>query len=226
MMLQVIFDRHFEVGNAVKDAASDGIPGDQAEKALDEVDPGRRGRREVEMEAWVAFEPCLDLGMLVGGVVVHHGMQIEGFRCLGIDGAQKAQELLMAVAIHALANDLAGGDVERGEQGRRTMALVIMRYGAGAALLHWQPRLRAVEGLDLAFLIDAQHQCPVGRVEIKPNDVLNFFSELRIIRQLEGLRQVRLSPCAAQMRCTLVWLRPTARASLRADQCVLAGGFS
>jgi hypothetical protein len=43
MMLQVIFDRHFEVGNAVKDAASDGIPGDQAEKALDEVDPNLSG---------------------------------------------------------------------------------------------------------------------------------------------------------------------------------------
>src|SRR5208283_1698157 len=35
-----------------------------------------------------------------------------------------------------------------------------------------------------------------------------------------------LSPCAAQMRCTLEWLRPTALASLRADQCVAAGGFS
>jgi hypothetical protein len=71
------------------------------------------------------------------------------------------------------------------------MALVIMRHGAGAALLHGQSRLGAIEGLDLALLIDAQHQRLVGRVEIEPDDVLNFFRELRIVRQLEGLGQVR-----------------------------------
>jgi hypothetical protein len=50
----------------MKDAASDGILGDQAEEPLDQIDPGGRSRREVEMEAPVTFEPCLDLGMLVG----------------------------------------------------------------------------------------------------------------------------------------------------------------
>src|SRR5215831_4992919 len=30
---------------------------DQAEEALDQIDPGRRSRREVEMEARMAFEP-------------------------------------------------------------------------------------------------------------------------------------------------------------------------
>ena len=64
MMLQVMFDGRFEIGDAVKDAAQDGILGDQAEEALDQIDPGRRSRREVEMEARVAFEPCLDLGCL------------------------------------------------------------------------------------------------------------------------------------------------------------------
>src|SRR5712671_3133077 len=68
---------------------------------------------------------------------------------------------------------------------------------AGAAFLHRQSRLCAVEGLDLAFLIDAQHQRLVRRVEIQPNDILNFFGELRIVRQLEGLRQVWFEP----MRC-------------------------
>ena len=101
MMLQVIFDDRFEIADAVKDAAPDGILCDQAEEALDQIDPGRRSRREVEMEARVAFEPCLDLGMLVGCVVVHHDMQIKGFRGLGVNGAQKAQELLMPVPMHA-----------------------------------------------------------------------------------------------------------------------------
>ncbi len=100
----------------------------------------------------------------------------------------------MPVPMHALADNFAGGDVERGEQGRRAMTLVIVRHSACAASLHRQSRLCAIEGLDLALLIDAQHQRLVGRVEIEPHDVLNFFGELRIVRQLEGLRQVRFEP--------------------------------
>jgi hypothetical protein len=69
-----------------------------------------------------------------------------------------------------------------------------MRHGAGAALLHRQSGLCAIEGLDSAFLIDAQHQRLFGRVEIKSDDILNLFGELRIVRQLEGLRQVRFEP--------------------------------
>jgi hypothetical protein len=90
MMLQVAFDSRFKIGDTAKHAAPDGALCDQAEEALDQIDPGRRSRREVEMEARVAFEPCLDLGMLVGGVVVHYGMQIKGFRGFGVNGAQKA----------------------------------------------------------------------------------------------------------------------------------------
>src|SRR5262249_40163620 len=118
MMLQVLYDGCFEIGDAVEDAAPDGILCDQAEEALDQIDPGRRSRREVKMEAPVALEPCLDLGMLVGCVVVDDDMQIKGFRGLGVNGAQKAQKLLVPVPMHALADNPAGGDVECGEQGR------------------------------------------------------------------------------------------------------------
>ena len=64
MMLQVIFDGCFEIADAAKDAAPDGILCDQAEEAFDQIDPGRRSRREVEMEARAAFEPCLTLACL------------------------------------------------------------------------------------------------------------------------------------------------------------------
>ena len=59
------------------------------------------------------LEPSLDLRMLVSGVVVDDQMQIETFRRIAVDGAQEAQKLLMAMTVHALADDLPGGDVER-----------------------------------------------------------------------------------------------------------------
>ena len=60
----------------------------------------------------------------------------------------------MPVAAHALADDLAVEDVERGEQSGRAVPLIIM---SRRAALHRQPRLGAVERLDLALFIDRQH---------------------------------------------------------------------
>ena len=73
---------------------------------------------------------------------------------LGLDGVQEADELLMPMAWHTTADHLAIQDVERGEQGGGAVALIVVGHGASPSLLHGQARLGAVEGLDLALLID------------------------------------------------------------------------
>ena len=70
--------------------------------------------------------------------------------------------------------------VESRKQGRGAVALVVVRHRAGAALLHRQARLGAVERLDLALFIDRQHQGFVRRIEIKADDVLDLLDELRV----------------------------------------------
>ena len=50
-------------------------------------------------------EPRLDLGCLVGGVVVHDDMNIEPFRDLSIDLLEEFQELDCPVALVAFADD-------------------------------------------------------------------------------------------------------------------------
>ena len=72
-------------------------------------------------------------------------------RHLRLDGVEEADELLVPMSLHAAADNLAFEDIESGEQRRCAMALVIMGHRAGAALLHRQAGLRAVERLDLAF---------------------------------------------------------------------------
>ena len=144
------------------------------------------------MEARMFCQPRLDLGMLVGGVVVGDQMQVELLGRLGVDTAQEFQPFLMAVPLHAVADDLAGGDVERGEQCRRAVALVVMRHGAGSALLDRQAGLCAVERLDLALLVDRENQRLVRRIEIETDDIAHLLDEVLVIRQLEGLHQVRL----------------------------------
>jgi uncharacterized protein YecT (DUF1311 family) len=59
-----------QVPDRVERAAPDGLVGDVGEETLDQVEPGAVGGNEMEMPAPPSGEPGLDLGMLVGGVVV------------------------------------------------------------------------------------------------------------------------------------------------------------
>ena len=64
-------------------------------------------------------------------------------RNLGLNRIQRADELLMSMALHAAADHLTFEHIERGEQRRRAVALVVMGHGSGAALLHRKTRLSA-----------------------------------------------------------------------------------
>src|SRR6516225_1925983 len=69
-------------------------------------------------------QPCADLGMLVGGVVVGDGMdQLAGWHG-GLDGAEEADELLVAMLLHATADHAAVQHIESGKQCGGTVPLV------------------------------------------------------------------------------------------------------
>src|SRR5882757_7556759 len=130
-----------------KCAATDAVSGDLGKEPLNHVEPGSRGRCEVQMETWMPFDPALYGRGLVGGIVVNDQMEIETGRGLMIDQPEKAQELSVSVAWHASPDDLAVQHVERCEQGRGAVALVVVGHRSGTALLHGQTRLGPVEGL-------------------------------------------------------------------------------
>ena len=94
--------------------------------------------------------------MLVSGIVVDDHMHRFRLGHLGIDDVEEADELLMAMALHTLADDLAFQHIKRRKQCRDAVSLVVVCDGASTSLLHRQPRLGAVQGLDLAFLIDRE----------------------------------------------------------------------
>src|SRR3954466_16401010 len=103
------------------------------EPALDLIEPGGVGGREVKMEAGVTAQPSTGLGMLVRTVVIDDEMHIEPRRNVGVNLLQEAEELLVSVACPALGHDLSVGDVESGEQGRGAMPLVVMGKTASIA---------------------------------------------------------------------------------------------
>ena len=151
----------------------------------------------MEGEAGMAGEPGPDLRMLVGGVVVEDGMDELAGRHLGFDGIEKADEFLMPVALHAAADHLAVEDVESGEEGGGAVALIVVGHGAGTPLLDRQARLGAVESLDLALLVDREHDGMGGRIDIEPDDLAQLVGEgLGSLESLKGRMRCGARPWA------------------------------
>ena len=112
-LVEEAVDGDLEVDNGAEDAAFQAPLRELREEALDGIEPGAGGRHEVEGEALVAAEPGAHLGMLVGGVVVEDHMDALAGRDIGLDGVEEADELLVAVALHAAPDDLALEHVQR-----------------------------------------------------------------------------------------------------------------
>ena len=72
------------------------------------------------------------------------------------------------------------------------MPTVIIRSTLGLSGTHGQDRLAPIEGLDLRFLIDAQNQRFVGRVEVQTHNVAHLVDEQWVTRDLESLATVGL----------------------------------
>jgi len=71
----------------------------------------------------------------------------------------------MPMALHVAADD---GSVEHvhGREQHGPAVPLIMGHGSSAALLHQQAGLSAIEGLDLALFVDAEHDGERRRIDI------------------------------------------------------------
>src|SRR5579883_1473392 len=98
----------------------------------------------------------------------------------------------MAVPPVALRDGLASGYVQRSEQRRHAVTLVIMGLARRYARAQWQNRLCAVECLDLTFLIHAEHDGVVWRTHVQPDDIPHLLHELWIFGDLKVLHPMWL----------------------------------
>jgi hypothetical protein len=91
----------------------------------------------------------------------------------------------MLVALHVAANNPAVENIETGEERGSAVALVIMSHCAIPAFLRRQAGLGAIEGLDLALLVDREHDSMGGRIDTEPTTSRIFLAELGIGGELE-----------------------------------------
>ena len=112
---------------------------------------------------------------------------------------------------------------ECGEQGRRAMSLVVMRHGLTATRFQRQTRLRAVEGLDLALLIERKDHGMGRRIEIETDDVGSFAAKRGSRERLKVRIRCGCRSWASQIRCTERSEMPTVFAIARPVQWVVRG---
>ncbi len=191
------FDGRLQLDDGSEDAALQALLGELGEVALHGVEPRAGGGREVEGEPLVAGEPGDNRGMLVSGIIVENDMDGFALRDLGLDGIQEADELLMAVPLHAAADDLAFQDVESGKERGCSVALIVMGHRFGAPFLQGQAGLGSVQSLNLALFIHREHDGVLRRIDIEPHDVAQLRGELRIVGELELFDLVRLKTVGA-----------------------------
>lgn len=100
--------------------------GEFGEEAFNKVQPGSACRREVNMPSCPTCEPISDCRRLVSGVIVHDDMNVHVLGNIGFDLSEELFKFLGAMAVIALADDLAGRGVEGGEQRRRSVPCIVM----------------------------------------------------------------------------------------------------
>src|SRR6516164_1707883 len=81
--------------------------------------------------------------------------------------------------------------VECRKQGGCAVADIVVGHRPGASLFHRQARLGAVESLDLALLVDREHEAVRRRVDVKANHIVHFRGELRVAAELEDPQPMR-----------------------------------
>src|SRR5271169_743946 len=180
----------------------------------------------MEHKAGMAAEPGPRLWVLVRTIIVEDHVNDFADGKLGLDGIQEPDELLMPVALHAAPDHLAVEHVESSKQRSGAVSLIIMGHRSAPPRLQRQARLGAVERLDLAFFVDAEHHRVRRRVDIQPDDVTQLGNELRVARQFELPHRCGWRPCERQMRCTEETLIRTSAAIAAAVQCVVSPGGS
>jgi hypothetical protein len=197
VIVEEAIDRGLEVGDGSEDSAFEAAFGEGCEETLNGVEPGGRGRREVEGPSRIARQPLAHDRMLVSSVIVEDGVDGLARGDLALNGVEKANELLVSMTLHVAADHGSIEDVHGRKQGGRAVPLVVMGHRSGAALFHRQPWLGAVERLDLALFVDAEDDCVRRWIDIEADHVAQLADEFGVLGKLELANAMGLQPMGA-----------------------------
>jgi hypothetical protein len=207
-----------EVLDRREGSAVEGLSLQDREPDFDLIEPGGSGRREVEMHVLVALEPAVVLG-LVGVEIVEDDMD-GGVRMRGDDIVHEIEEFDPAPAIFVGCRDLAGGDLERREQRRSAVALVVVTMtGQSSAVGQLQIPLGTLQGLDRGLFVDTGDDRVLRRGHVESaalatnSGSLLSHQDLRPARSIFWRRRKRQTCCSCTSPSAAAISPPVQRAN-------------
>lgn len=180
----IVLDEGIDVGlefiNGLERCAVEGFAGEDREPDFDLVQPRRMGRRVVEMHILVTGQPHVALRLMRREIVEYH---VELLVFIGsCDLVHEGEEFDAAATPGMTADDLAGGDVEGGEQRGRSVPLIVVRLaGERGSVRQLEIALGALQGLDRRLLIDGKHDRVLGRRHGEADNLGRFRHKIGVI---------------------------------------------
>ncbi len=193
----------------------------QGEPTLHQIEPGSAGWREVHVEARSLEQPPSNHGGLMRAVVVEDEMHVQLCRDCRLNHVEELPKFSGSLPLVQLPNHLARLHVQRRKQRGGAVTPIVMGAPLDLSGTHRQQRPRPIQRLNLRFLVHAQHQGFVRRIQVQPDDIPDLLDEERILGEFEGLGPMRLesegAPAAADRaltetaRCSHVSAAPVGR---------------
>lgn len=116
----------------------------------------------MQLEAWMTSQPALDDRMFMGGVIVQNDVDVLAHRNFAVDLLEKFQPLAVGVFLGGVSDDFALQIIQRGKEGNRTVAVIIVGLGADMPLSQWQARLAALKAPESGFSRHNKAPLPAG----------------------------------------------------------------
>ena len=139
-------------------------------------------------------QPSMHRGCLMGGQVVADHVNGQAGLRLPVDLIEEVAEVDRPVLGGQLADHLAGGGVQRGEQVDGAVPGVVEAAPLGHPGNHRQDRRGALQGLDLRFFVYRKDRRVRRRRQVQAHHIADLVDQQRVGRDLEGLGPPRLQP--------------------------------
>ena len=133
---------------------------------------------------WIGLEELENILGFMCAQVVGHDVNLSALRLAGDDLAEKLDKLGAGMPSSGLSDDVTGAGVQRCIQRERAMTKIFKAMPFGSARGERQNRVKSVECLDSAFLIDTEHCSIDRRLKIQANGVRRLLFKLRVIARL------------------------------------------
>lgn len=192
VLSDIAHDFAFEVMSGREDAAGNEVAFNLREPQFDLVEPGRIGRREVQLDRRMVMKEHGDLPRLVCGEIIEDHMNGLPPRPMGHEIRQERDELARGVPLGGAPKDLPSPCVEGRIERQGPVPGIFKAVPFRPARGEGQDRIQPIQRLDRRFLIDAEDGGMLRRVQIQPNNLGRLVLEVGIVRRQVPLQPMRL----------------------------------